>query len=81
MKAKKSTYWISTTFVVCIMTISGLLAVTHAPPMMKALAHLGYPAYFSDLLGTAKLAGVIVLLMPGCVRLKNGRMPDLESPS
>jgi hypothetical protein len=70
MKTKKSTYWISTTFVVCIMTISGLLAVTHAPPMMKALAHLGYPAYFSNLLGVAKLSGVCVLLLPGYVKLK-----------
>jgi hypothetical protein len=70
MKTKKSTYWISTTFVVCIMTISGVLAVTHAPPMMKALAHLGYPAYFSNLLGVAKLSGVCVLLVPGYVKLK-----------
>jgi hypothetical protein len=70
MKTRITTYWITTIFVVIIMSISGVLAVTHAPAMMKALAHLGYPAYFSDLLGTAKLAGVIVLLMPGCVRLK-----------
>src|SRR5258708_28691683 len=52
------------------MTISGGLAVTHAPPMMKALAHLGYPAYFSNLLGVAKLLGVCVLLAPGLVKLK-----------
>ena len=56
--------------VVCVMTISGVLAVTHAPPMMKALAHLGYPAYFGNLLGVAKLLGVCVLLAPGCVKLK-----------
>jgi hypothetical protein len=38
--------------------------------MMNALAHLGYPVYFGGLLGTAKLIGVVVLLIPGCVRLK-----------
>jgi hypothetical protein len=38
--------------------------------MMKALAHLGYPPYFSNLLGIAKLSGVCVLLVPGLVRLK-----------
>jgi DoxX-like family len=70
MKTKKIAYWIATVFVVCIMTISGLLAITHAPPMMKALAHLGYPPYFSDLLGAGKLAGVCVLLAPGLVRFK-----------
>ena len=66
----KTTYWLTTVFVSCIMTISGALAITHAPPMMKALAHLGYPPYFSDLLGIAKLSGVCVLLAPGLVRLK-----------
>jgi DoxX-like family len=67
---KKKTYWIATAFVVFIMTISGTLALVHAPPMMKALAHLGYPSYFSNLLGAGKLAGVCVLLAPGKVKLK-----------
>jgi DoxX-like family len=67
---EKTTYWLSTAFVSCIMTISGALAVTHAPPMMRALAHLGYPPYFSDLLGLAKVAGVCVLLAPGLAKLK-----------
>jgi hypothetical protein len=70
MKAKKTVYWITTGFTACIMAISGLLAVTHAPPMMTALAHLGYPAYFSNLLGVAKLSGVCVLLAPGWAKLK-----------
>jgi hypothetical protein len=70
MMKKEMTYWIATGFVVCIMTISGVLAVAHAPSMMEALAHLGYPAYFSNLLGVAKLAGVCVLLVPGMVKLK-----------
>jgi hypothetical protein len=67
---KKTAYWISTIFVAFIMTSSGVLALTHAPAMMKALAHLGYPAYFSNLLGVAKLSGVCVLLVPGWTRLK-----------
>ena len=70
MKTKIITYWISTLLVVLVMTISGLLAVTHAPPMMRALAHLGYPAYLSNLLGAAKLTGVCVMLAPGWLRLK-----------
>jgi hypothetical protein len=67
---RKRVYWISTIFVAFIMTTSGVLALTHAPAMMKALAHLGYPAYFSDVLGVAKLAGACVLLVPGWARLK-----------
>lgn len=52
------------------MGISGSLAIVHARPMMKALAHLGYPAYFSNLLGIGKLAGIVVLLAPRWPRLK-----------
>ena len=70
MNIRKTTYWTTTLFVAFIMTISGILAITHAPPMMKALAHLGYPVYFSDLLGAAKLLGICVLLVPGLTRLK-----------
>ena len=67
---KKTAYWIATGFVVCVMTISGGLAIIRAPYMMQGLAHLGYPVYFSDLLGVGKLAGVCVLLAPGMARLK-----------
>ena len=67
---KTTIYWIATLFVAGIMTISGVLALTHSPGMMTALAHLGYPPYFSDLLGVAKLVGVCVLLVPGLARLK-----------
>jgi hypothetical protein len=70
MRAKTITYWAATGFVACVMTISGVLAVIHAPPMMKALAHLGYPPYFSNLLGVAKLLGVGILLVPGFVKWK-----------
>jgi hypothetical protein len=47
------------------MTISGTIALWHEPPAVQALAHLGYPAYFGYILGTAKLLGVFVLLTPG----------------
>ena len=63
-------YWIPTLFGVCIMIISGMLAITHAPDMMKAVTHLGYPPYFSTLLGVSKLLGVCILLVPGLARLK-----------
>jgi uncharacterized membrane protein YphA (DoxX/SURF4 family) len=33
-------------------------------------AHLGYPAYFAVILGTGKLAGAIVTVIPGTPRLK-----------
>ena len=63
-------YWIATGFVVLIMSVSGLLAITHNSRFMEALAHLGYPPYFANLLGAGKLAGVAVLLAPKLGRLK-----------
>lgn len=70
MDMRKETYWITTLLVALVMTISGVMAVTHAPALMKALAHLGYPVYFSDYLGVAKLLGTFVLLIPGRARIK-----------
>jgi hypothetical protein len=70
MKKKIIAYWIATAFVALIMTASGALAISHAPPFMKALAHLGYPPYFSNLLGIGKLTGVCVLLAAGLRKLK-----------
>jgi hypothetical protein len=70
MKSKKRIYWVATLFVAFIMSVSGVMALIHAPVMMKALARLGYPVYFSNLLGFAKLCGTVVLLLPGLPRLK-----------
>ena len=69
-KTRTTIYWASTLFVAFIMTISGALALFHMPGIMAALAHLGYPPYFSSLLAVSKLAGVSVLLLPGIPRLK-----------
>ena len=70
MKKRIITYWIATGFVAVIMAASGTLALSHMPLFMKALAHLGYPPYFSNLLGVGKLVGVGVLLAPGLKKLK-----------
>jgi DoxX-like family len=67
---RNTIYWLATAFVSTIMGISGTLAAVHAPPMMKALGHLGYPSYFANILGIAKLTGVAVFQIPGAVRLK-----------
>jgi hypothetical protein len=57
MDTKKLLFWISTAWVVSIMTTTGGLSVAHAKLMMEGLANLGYPVYFANLLGVAKLLG------------------------
>jgi DoxX-like family len=69
MDAKRLWYWVTTAWVVGIMTITGGLSVAHAKTMMEGFAHLGYPAYFANLLGVAKLLGACALLVPGFARI------------
>lgn len=70
MNAKRFWYWVTTAWVVGIMTITGGLSVAHTRSMMEGFAHLGYPGYFATLLGVAKLLGVCALLAPGLARIK-----------
>jgi DoxX-like family len=69
-KKRSIAYWSCTALVILVMGISGALAISHGAPFMKALAHLGYPPYFSNLLGVGKLVGICVLVAPGLPRLK-----------
>lgn len=70
MKLRKITYWVATVFVALILGISGGMAIAHNASLMTALAHLGYPEYFSNILGVGKLIGIIVFLAPRMTRLK-----------
>jgi hypothetical protein len=70
MDTKKLLFWITTAWVAGIMGITGGLSVAHAKLMMEGFAHLGYPAYFANLLGVAKLLGVCALLAPRLASIK-----------
>jgi p-aminobenzoyl-glutamate transporter AbgT len=64
------TYWIATAVVSFDMAYAAFGYLTHEPKFMSAFASLGYPAYFSTILGVAKFLGVLALLVPGAARLK-----------
>ena len=67
---KKFIYWLPTTVVALVFAITGignLLPFEHIATDMKAL---GYPPFFMLILGTWKIAGAIVLLIPRNFRLK-----------
>jgi hypothetical protein len=55
---------ISTGLFAALMTVSGVLYLVGPPPIVAAIAELGYPPYFRVLLGVAKLMGVAGLLLP-----------------
>jgi len=70
MKSRAVVYWTSTIVVTLVLGISGGMAMAHLPPMMKALTHLGYPPYFSNILGVGKFVGLVIFLVPGLPRWK-----------
>jgi DoxX-like protein len=57
-------YWIPTAQVVLVMASGGLFDAIQTRSALGVFHHLGYPDYFSTLLGVAKLLGVIALLAP-----------------
>ena len=48
----------------------GTLDLARQAPFYPALIHLGYPPYFTYILGAAKLLAAAALLAPGLPRLK-----------
>jgi uncharacterized membrane protein YphA (DoxX/SURF4 family) len=66
----KSVYWTATILFALPLLWSGLQYLVDAPKMMTTMSHLGYPPYFSKILGVAKVLGVAALLYPAWPRLK-----------
>jgi uncharacterized membrane protein YphA (DoxX/SURF4 family) len=63
-------YWVSTGLAALIVGASGVGDLAGAPQVAAEMTHLGYPAYFSTILGTWKILGAITLLVPRFPRLK-----------
>lgn len=63
-------YVILTGLVVLSQFASGVLDLMEAEALVKGVTALGYPVYILKILGPAKIAGTIVLAMPGQLRLK-----------
>jgi hypothetical protein len=62
MKYKKIGYWFLTVIFAGMMLLSSVLYLSHAPAVVQGLHSLGYPEYLLNLLGTAKIIGVISLV-------------------
>jgi hypothetical protein len=63
MKARLG-YLVSTTLFSAMMLASALAYLTGSEQMVQAFRHLGYPDYFRMMLGIAKIAGVLALVIP-----------------
>jgi uncharacterized membrane protein YphA (DoxX/SURF4 family) len=69
-KIKTIAYWVTTIFGPASFVIGGVLHLVRPPEVLAGLQHLGYPAYFSYLLGLGKVLGAVVTALPGLPRLK-----------
>jgi uncharacterized membrane protein YphA (DoxX/SURF4 family) len=77
MRAKKIIYWVATIWLALGMGATGIQQILHmqvegaiSPPGVEGIVHLGYPVYVLTIIGFWKLLGVVALLIPGLVLLK-----------
>jgi hypothetical protein len=70
MKNTKLVFWIITAIFSAFMLFSAIPDVLLVPDALTFMHHLGYPNYFSQFLGVAKVLGIIAILIPGFPRIK-----------
>ena len=70
MKPQTLAYWGTTGLVTIVPLLAAFAYLTNSPQAVENFRHVGYPQQLRVLLGMAKLAGAIVLLLPRLPRLK-----------
>ena len=70
MKNSNKVYWAVTIPMAAFMLMASIPDVLRVPQAVGIFRHLGYPTYLLPFLGTAKILGVIGVLLPGRDRLK-----------
>jgi hypothetical protein len=70
LKMRLVVMWMFTGALSALMLLSALPDLLQHPEAAAVFHRLGYPAYLLPFLGTAKILGVLVVVAPGVVRLK-----------
>jgi uncharacterized membrane protein YphA (DoxX/SURF4 family) len=63
-------YWVTTVIIAAEFAVGGVMDILRLPPLSAILEHLGYPGYFSVILGVWKVLGAVAVLAPRFPRLK-----------
>ena len=66
----KSLYLIITGLTAAFMLMASIPDILQLPQAVEIFTHLGYPIYLLPFLGTAKILGIVVVVVPGFGRLK-----------
>lgn len=69
-KTKKIIYWISTLWLSLGMVSTGIVQLMKNEDVLVQMNKLGYPVYFLTIIGVWKFLGVIAVLIPKYVILK-----------
>jgi len=67
---RKVAYWASTGVIAALMCFAGFTYLSGGPQVVQGFALAGYPQQLRIILGIAKPLGVIALIVPGFVKLK-----------
>jgi uncharacterized membrane protein YphA (DoxX/SURF4 family) len=67
---RTTSYWVVTALTALLFAVPGVALLLRVPHFAEDMAHLGYPSYFLAILGTWKILGALVILVPGLPRLK-----------
>jgi uncharacterized membrane protein YphA (DoxX/SURF4 family) len=70
MRSRAVAYWICTVLVAFVFLSGGVGNVLRPPQVVEGMTHLGYPGYFTLLLGVWKILGGIAILLPAFPLLK-----------
>jgi hypothetical protein len=70
MKRNKIIFWILTGLLVPAFGIGSVMEVWGNPQSVEVITSLGYPAYLSRFLGTARILALIAIFIPKYPRLK-----------
>lgn len=69
-KRNKIIYWIATAWLALGMLSTAVVQLLHQQQELDSMSHLGYPAYLLTIIGVWKILGVIAVLVPRFVLLK-----------
>lgn len=85
MKARRIAYWVTTALTAFVFLSGGVGDLIQPASLMEGMTHLGYPAYFTTILGVWKILGGLAVLAPRLPRLKEwayaGMLFDLSGAS
>ena len=70
IQPRNAARWVLTGLLAALMVLSAVPDVLRVPAALSVFQHLGYPPYLLPFLGTAKMLGVLAVLVPGLPKLK-----------